>query len=204
MRQIQLRLDRTTPRERILLAGLAIGALLYAAVSAFDYQTRQQDLYSEALADRVTARAAQSAATRARQGAPDQAAIDDMRDWGVEATNVAVAQVRVEAMLLEATKRVDLFPARVTSDGELEEIGSTQWIHADIQTELNWTPTFALFDELGKLPTGFRVVSFGFDIEPARPRPVRAGAPPAPPLPPTGTIRIGLAFPVDIAAETAP
>ena len=174
-----------------------MGALLFAAVSAMDYQTRQQDLYAEALADRVTARAARSAATRASQGAPDQAALEDMRDWGVKATNVAVAQVRIEGLLLDAATDAQLVAPRISSEGELEEIGPTQWIHAEVETDLSWTPTFAFLDELGRSQTGFRVLSFGFEIDPGL-----RGRPGAELRAQTGRIRIGLAFPVEILAET--
>lgn len=174
-----------------------MGALLFAAVSALDYQTRQQDLYSEALADRVAARAARSAATRAGAMAPDQAAIADMREWGLKATNVAVAQVRVEGLLLEAATQAELVTPRITSDGELEEIGSTQWIRADVETPLNWTPAFAFLDELGRSQTGFRVVSFNFELDGGPEGPGAAS------LPPGGRIRMGLAFPVEILTEPA-
>lgn len=198
VRQIQIRLDRTTPRERILLGGLAVGALLFAAVSALDYQTRQQDLYAEALSDRASARVARAAAARASQGAPDRAAIQDMQDWGVKATNVAVAQVRIEGLLLDAATRAQLAAPRITSDGELEEIGPTQWINANVETDLKWSPVFTFLDELGRSETGFRVVSFGFEIQ------RQPDIPGLEPRPPTGRIRMGVAYPVELTGEVAP
>ena len=88
---------------------------------------------------------------------------------GFEATNVPIAQVRVESLLVGAATRAQLVAPRITSDDELEEIGPTRWITAQVETDLTWTPIFNFLDELGRLETGFRVVSFGFDVE-AQPR----------------------------------
>lgn len=124
-----------------------------------------------------------------------------MEDWGIKASNVAVAQVRVESLLIDAAGRAELTSARIVSDGELEEIGPTRWIHANVESDLSWTPIFAFLDELGRLQTGFRILSFGFDIQPVPLQQMRVGAPPPAP---SGKIRIGLAFPVELATEPEP
>lgn len=191
--QLQVRLARTTPRERILLAGLMVGGLLFGAVSALDFQARQQELYADALAARASARFARSNATRISQGAPDQAAIEDMRQWGLETSNGSVAQVRVESLLLDAATRARLVTPRITTDEELEEIGPTQWMTAEVETDLNWTSTFAFLDELSQLQTGFRVRTFSFDVEPSRQVLADNEF-----RPPRGRIRLGLAFPVSV------
>lgn len=196
LRQIRVRYERTTPRERILLAGLLVGGLLYGAVSAVDFQAQQQTLYADALGNRASAQLARSNAARRTQGAPDEAAIEDMQRWGLEATNVAVGQVQIEGLLLRAANQAELVAPRISTNGELEEIGPTQWLTAEVETDLNWTSTFAFLDELGELESGFRVVSFGFDVEP---EPQFQTQGPSEFRPPRGRIRLGLAFPVTLS-----
>ena len=198
VQQLQVRLERTTPRERLLLAGLMGGALLYGAISALEFRSRQQDLYADALAAKATATLAQSNVARISRGAPDLAAIEDMRSWGLEAANVSVAQVRVEGLLLEAADRADLVAPRITTNSELDEVGPTQWLTADVEMDLNWTSTFAFLDQLSRLQTGFRVLSFGFDVEPTRP-----GVAEGEFRPPRGRIRLGLGFPVSLRDQGA-
>ncbi|WP_287104583.1 hypothetical protein, partial [Brevundimonas sp.] len=93
-RALLARLQRTTPRERVLLAVMVLAALIYAPISAADWRVRQEDRYVEALTSRASARLAASAARRVQAAAADETALEDMKTWGFEAANVAIAQVR--------------------------------------------------------------------------------------------------------------
>jgi type II secretory pathway component PulM len=194
LEDVAARLRRTTPRERLLLAALASGSLLYALILALDFQAQEQELFANALADRAQAQSARSRASRVAAGAPDQLAIEDMRSWGVSAANVPIAQVRIEGRLLAAATAAELPNPRITTEDELVEIGPTNWLHADVETDLNWTATFAFLEEVGRLPTGFRVVRFEFEVEPNR-----GVANPEEFRPPRGRIRMTLGFPVEVA-----
>lgn len=193
-RDLRARVERTTPRERLLLVGLGIGALLYGLVSASEFRNRQEDMLAEALADRAEAQLARSSATRTAASAPDQMALEDMQSWSVTAANISIAQVRIEGRLLAAATAAELANARITTDDDLVEVGPTQWLHAEVETDLNWTSTFEFLEEVGRLPSGFRVVEFGFDVEPQR-----GVANPDEFRPPRGRIRMTLGFPVQIA-----
>jgi hypothetical protein len=120
-------------------------------------------------------------------------ALEDMRSWGVTAANVSIAQVRIESRLLEAATAAELANARITTDDDLVEVGPTRWLHAEVETDLNWTSTFAFLEQVGRMPSGFRVVEFGFEVEPEQgrrePDEFRA---------PRGRIRMTLGFPVEI------
>lgn len=181
-----------------MLTGLGVGALLYGLVSATEYRNRQEDLLAEALADRAEAQLASSSATRAAANVPDQMALEDMQSWGITAANIAIAQVRIEGRLLAAATASELANARITTDENLVVVGPTQWLHAEVETDLNWTSTFAFLEEVGQFPSGFRVVDFAFDVEPqlglANPDEFR---------PPRGRIRMTLGFPVKIANASA-
>lgn len=193
-RDLKLRLQSTTPRERLLLAGLAIGGLLYGLVSAFEFRGQQETFLADALAERAEAQLARVRASGTAANAPDQMALEDMRSWGVAGANVAIAQVRIEERLLDASTSAQLANARITTDDNLVEVGPTQWLHAEVETDLNWTSAFAFLEEVGRLPSGFRVVEFGFTVEPqtgfTNPDEFR---------PPRGRIRMTLGFPVKIA-----
>lgn len=194
VRDLRARVERTTPRERVLLAGLGVGAILYGLVSATEYRNRQEHMLAEALADRAEAQLARSNAARTEAGAPDQMALQDMQSWGVTAANISIAQVRIEGRLLAAATAAELANARITTSDELVEVGPTQWLHVEVETDLNWTSAFAFIEEVGRMPSGFRIVEFGFDVEPQR------GTPDAEEFrAPQGRIRMTLGFPVEIA-----
>lgn len=195
-RALQARLQRTTPRERILLAGLLLAALVYAPIVVFDWRAAQEDRYIEAMTERSAARLAQSASRRITANAPDQAAIADMRDWGLEAANVAVAQVRVEQYMVQAATAAGLTNIKIVTEPEIEVIGPTQWLGAQIQADLRWSPTFAFLDALTAWTAGFRITQFQYEITTG---PVLVQADPA--APPLGRLTIGLAVPVSVEAR---
>lgn len=192
------RLRATTLRERVLLGGLVLGAALYAPVAALEWRTTEADRYIDALSEQSTARLTANAARRIADGAADRLALEDMNGWGFEATNAAVAQVVIEQRLLEAAVATGLPNPRITTNAEVEAIGPTQWLEAEIQTDLRWGPAFAFLDKLGEWPEGFRVTAFRYELTPVNPivmSPDNAA--------PIGKLRISLAFPVRIPAPGA-
>jgi hypothetical protein len=203
------RLQRTTPRERMLLGVLALGALIYAPIGAADWRVRQEDRYVDALSARASARLAATSARRVEAAAADDLAIEDMKTWGVEATNVAVAQVRIEQKLSRAVTEAGMTNVSITTDSEVETIGPTQWLGAEVQADLRWNPTFAFLDRVAGWPEGFRVVGFDYEMTPLSPFQIQQqqqqeqqdGVQP-PPLA-GGKVRIRLAFPVLLAEGSA-
>lgn len=188
------RLRRTTVRERILLGGLVLGAAVYAPVAASDWRTAQADRYIDALTEQSTARLTASAARRIADGAADRLALEDMNGWGFEASNAAVAQVLIEQRLLETATATGLPNPRITTNPKVEAIGPTQWLEAEVQSDLRWGPAFAFLDKLGEWPEGFRVTAFRYELTPGNPMVINTA-----PTAPSGKLRIGLAFPVRVA-----
>lgn len=193
------RLARTTPRERLLLAVLVLGALIYAPIAIGDWRARQEERYIDALTDRAAARLAAASARRVAAAAADEQALRDMESWGFDASNVAVAQVGMEQRLVEAASEVGLTNVRITTRNEPEAIGPTRWLGAEVQANLMWTPTFDFLDHLSAWPEGFRVTRFQYEMTAARgPTPIGH------PLSALGgVVRMGVAFPVNIADQPA-
>lgn len=191
-------LRRTTTRERILLGALVLGAAVYAPVAALEWRTTQADRYIEALSEQSTARQTANTARRIAAGAADRLALEDMNSWGFEAGNPAVAQVLIEQRLLETATASNLPSPHITTNAQVETIGSTQWLEVEVQSDLRWDPTFTFLDKLGEWPEGFRVTAFRYEVTPPNPLLVGADAPP-----PSGKIRIGLAFPIRISNPAA-
>lgn len=188
------RLRRTTMRERVLLGGLVLGAAIYAPVAALEWRTAQADRYIDALSEQSTARLTANAARRVAEGAADRLALEDMNAWGFEATNSAVAQVLIEQRLLQAAMATGVPNPRITTNAKIESLGPTQWLEAEVQSDLRWGTAFAFLDKIGEWPEGFRVTAFRYEITPPNPMLLGADA-----LPASGKLRIGLAFPVRIA-----
>ena len=190
---LKARFTRTTPRERLLLGALAVGAGVYAPVAAMEWRAEQEDRYSVAQADQDAARQALSASRAIAARAPDETAIEDMKTWGFEAGNVAIAQVRIEQRLVEAATEAELSNIRITTDSEIESIGPTQWLGSEVQADLRWTPAFDFLETVAGWPEGFRVTQFRYEITtPQNFIPVE------PDFAPSGRVQVGLAFPVKV------
>lgn len=192
------RLARTTNREKLLLGGLVLGALAYGPIAALDYRTAHEDAYVDAVTERAAAQLENRAARRISAAAADTDAIRDMRGWGFRATNTAVAQVLIERRLLEAASDAELPRLKMTVDPDIETRGPTRWMSAQVEADLVWRGVFAFMDSLSGWPEGFQVTSFGYEVRAIPPGMEGTG------LMSPGTVRIGLAFPVEVEEEVEP
>lgn len=203
-RALVVRFQRTTPRERLLLGALALGVMAYAPVFAMDQKATASDRYIDAVTERAAARLSLNAARRAAADPLDRAVFEDMRSWGIEASNPATAQVLLERRLFEAANSARLVNVQITTRSEIETLGATQWVEGEVQADLRWTPTFAFLDALGAWPEGYRITSFQYEATP--PPAQNAGIPPeilaaAMASQPLGRVRIGVAMPVRLAVD---
>lgn len=202
---VQARLARTTPRERILLIGLAAGALIYAPIAAMSWRAEQQDLYIEALSERSSARIAAAAARRLANAPMDDAALADMDDWGFDGSNLDVIKVRIEQRLTQAAVAAELDNPQIAFDEEAVVEGPTSWLRADVEADLLWAPAFNFIDAIAAWPEGFRVLGFEYDgyeqpVDPSvEPSPDSVTSTPTRTGPPK--IRLALAFPLVDAIE---
>lgn len=192
---VSARLARTTPRERVLLGALVAAAFAYAPVAALDWRSSQETRYVDALTARADARAERARATRLAQDSQDVAVIEDMRSWGIKASNIDVARVTLEQHILASATEAELTGLRIATDAEAEAIGPVAWLGADIQADLRWGPTFTFLDLLAGWPEGFRVRSFSYE-QLNTPMTVLGGGMGAPPV--TARVTIGIAVPVEI------
>lgn len=192
------RARRTTPRERLLVGALVLGAAFYAPVAALEGRSAQADAYIDALNDQSSARLTAHAARRIAESAVDRLALDDMKAWGFEAANPAVAQVLIEHRLLDAARAAELPNPRITTNSKVEDIGPTQWLEAEVHADLRWGPTFGFLDAIGEWPEGFRVVGFRYELTPPRAMPADAEPPQT-----SGKLWLRLAFPIRLAQAEA-
>lgn len=203
---VDARLKRTTVRERVLLGGLILGALAYGPVAALEWRTTQDDRYVEAMTQVADARRARDAARRVNNAAGDRAAVADMNGWGFEASNVAVAQVVIEQRLNAAAYEAGFRTLTMSVDGEVEDVGPTQWLSADVQTDLTWRSIFAFLENLSAWPEGFRVEGFGYEygsVPAVQQDPTYGYGAGSGQMRPTGKAHFRLAFSVKIPAEDA-
>lgn len=199
---IEARLKRTTRRERFLLAGLALATLSYAPVAALQWRTAQDDRYIEAATQVADARRARDAARRVNAAASDRAAVADMTEWGFETANVAVAQVVIEQRINAAAATAGFRLLTIAVDGEVESIGPTQWLSAEVSTDLSWRAIYAFLEDLASWPEGFRVEGFGYEYTavPLAQQDPNYGYGSDSPRP-NGKARFRLAFPVKTPAQ---
>lgn len=189
--QLSARLQRTTMRERLLLGGLVMVALIYAPVAAFEWRTAREDLYIDAVTEQAAARLSRDSARRIASTSANSAAQRDMDQWGFNASNVPIAQVLIERRLLAAATEAGLTNVRITMNDDVEQIGSVNWLAGEVEADLVWKGVFGMLDTLGGWPEGFRVTEFHYQMRPTLP-----GAVYVPGGPPIGSVRIGLSFPI--------
>lgn len=203
-RHAKARYGQTTPRERLLLGLLALAAPLLAATAALEWRNRQQSLYADVFLVREAAKRERAATRRAVAAASNVSGLEDMKTWGVVATNDAIAQVLVEDSLNRAITLAGLGRPDVRVDSGTDAIGPTRWITAEVQADLSWTSLFAFVDDLAEWPEGFRVTSFHYELTAtdllARSARRQEADEPAPPA---GRVRLGLAFPLRQDVELA-
>ena len=186
----------------MLLGALVLAALCYGPVAALQWRTTQEDRYIEAVTQQADARRVRDAARRVNAAVGDRAAVADMREWGFEATNMAVAQVLIERRILKAAGEAGIPQLSIALDSEIEEVGPTKWLAADIQMGLSWRALFALLDNLAAWPEGFRIEGFNYEYTalPAAQQSPNYGYGAAAPIR-SGTIRLRVAFPERLATE---
>lgn len=200
VRALTARLQQTTPRERALLGVLLLGFLVILPVAAGDRRTGQEDRYIAALEDRAEARRAAEAARRIRTTLDDKLALEDMETWGFKASNVDVARVMIEDALSRAAREAELTKVSITTDNEIETIGPTDWLGAEVQADLRWSTVFNFLDKVTAMPQGFRVAAFSYELT-ARPMGAQQAAEPYQPI--SGRVRVKLAFPVVLPNDPA-
>lgn len=164
VRGLEARLKRTTRRERLLLGGLALAVFLYTPIAALEWRDAQRDRYVEAMTEQSAARLSQAASRRITASAPAEAALEDMKTWGFDASNLAIAQLLLEQKLVEAADKAGLANVKISPDAEITTIGPNQWLGAEVQADLRWTPVFSFLDALTVWPEGFTVRQFRYDI----------------------------------------
>lgn len=194
---LRVRLARATARERLLLAGLVAGAILYAPIAAMDARDRAETAYAEALSTRDTARRGWVQATNANNRAARNLAIRDMNDWGFAGSNVDIVRVRIEKRLTDAATDAALAGAVIETNETVTANGPVTWVSAQVQGDLLWAPTFRLLDEVASWPEGFRITRFAFERAPP---PAFEGAV----VMNRGRVTLGLEFPTRTAIAEAP
>ena len=195
VRMAEARLAQATPREKLLLGALVLGAVAYAPIAAMDFRATREEAYIDAVTERAAARLENQSARRISATAANADAVRDMQDWGFEATNTAIAQVMIERRLLEAATDAKLARLKMTVDPEIETHGPTRWMTAQVEADLVWRGVFAFMDTLSGWPEGFQVTRFSYEVRAVPPGMEGLG------MVSPGTVRIGLAFPVEVEEE---
>lgn len=196
---VAARLRRTTPRERLLIAGLGMGVLIYAPIMAMDARDQAEIAYVEALSTREAAERQRQRVVDARSTSARDLAMEDMSRWGFDGANAETIRVRLERDLQNAASEAGMTGVTITPNDATTQTGPVVWIPIEVQADLTWTPTLRFLDELGSWPEGFRVTRFAFQRPPP---PAFEGAPPST----AGRVRLELEFPTRSLAgeEDAP
>lgn len=189
---------RLTERERLLVAALGLGALLFGAVSAADWSDRAREAFSEARTahDRARALATRPPAADAEDAT---ARLAQVERWSFSAANTDIAAADIEQRLLRAAEDAGLPGPRIrieTTTGTPDATGLV-WLDVEVEADLRWDPTFSFLELISSWPEAHDLRSFSVAVTPAPAAVVRD------PARPFGRLRIGLAFPVRLASETA-
>jgi hypothetical protein len=125
-------LTHPSPRERWLMAGLGLAALVTAAVFALQWSQGQRDRLAAAQADLMLARQSRALAARASLDDFDLAQLRAQSSWSTHGETIWLVRLKIEQRLNAAAVSAGL-PAPTISIGEgLEEGAGTPLLRAEI------------------------------------------------------------------------
>jgi hypothetical protein len=129
---IRRALDRLTPREAWLLAGLVLVALATAAFYALQWSSGERDRLAAARADLTLARQTQAIATQRAAGDVSQADLDAAQSWSLHARNLWLARLKIEQALSAAATSARLPSPQIKIAEALEDGSAAPLLKAEI------------------------------------------------------------------------
>jgi hypothetical protein len=154
---LSAQLARISPRERRLLAVLALAAVVAAPVKAFD-------LYQNAQARNLAARdelSQQLLAARSLRagGAGGQAARQrqEIRAWSWEAPSPAIGRVIAQDRIAAIAAGAGIADVEVKAADKIERAGGVDLIKVDVDAPFTWTGLSKLLSGLSETKKGFLV-----------------------------------------------
>jgi hypothetical protein len=149
---------KVSPRERRLLAVLALAAALAAPVKAFDYYQTAQSRQVEARAALNTELQAAKAARADGVGGQLARQRQEIRAWSWQASSAPVgrvlAQDRVAAIAARAGLTAD---TEIKAADKIDHIGGMDLVRVDIDAPFTWAGLSGLLAGLSETGKGFMV-----------------------------------------------
>lgn len=154
---LRARLDRTTPRERVLLAGLAAAGLVALPFLAHEWAGRRA---ADAAADTARLQALRAADDGARlRGAAER--LDGLearvRGWSPPAPSFATARVLVEQEVAVAAAQAHVTSLEIHAAETPDRVGPATFVRVEVSSSFSWPSLAEMTRRLAAARPGYVV-----------------------------------------------
>jgi hypothetical protein len=156
-------LARVTPRERRMLAVLALVALLVAPVMAYSWAQEAQDRNFNARQDLEAQRQAQRAVSAGGVGGQTARQMAEIKAWSWPASTAQVGKVLAQDRIAAIAVRAGLIGAEIKASDKIEHAGPVDMARIDIEAPFTWAGLSGLLAGLADTHKGFLVEALTID-----------------------------------------
>lgn len=150
---------RMKPRERKLVIGLGLVALVIAPIKAFDMaQTaleRNLQARGELDAARQTAKGARGGGVQAQLERQRQ----EIRGWSWQAASPAIGRVIIQDQIAGLAAEAGMREPDIRSAERIEQIGEVSLVRVDVAAPFTWASYTAFLASLNRIQKGFLIDS---------------------------------------------
>jgi hypothetical protein len=166
---LSAQLARVSPRERRLLAILALAAVVAAPVKAFDLYQSAQSRNIAAHADLDRALQAARSARAGGVGGQTARQRQEIQAWSWQAPSAPIGRVLAQDRIAAIATHAGLADAEVKGADKIEHVGGVDLVKVDVEAAFSWAGFSGLLAGLSETGKGFLVDSLTID-DAAKPR----------------------------------
>jgi hypothetical protein len=166
---LSAQLARVSPRERRLLAILALAAVVAAPVKAFDIYQSAQSRNIAAHADLDQALQAARSARSGGVGGQTARQRQEIQAWSWQAPSAPIGRVLAQDRIAAIATHAGLADAEIKGADKIEHVGGIDLVKVDVDAAFSWAGFSGLLAGLAETGKGFLVDSLTID-DAAKPR----------------------------------
>lgn len=156
---IDAQVARMKPRERKLVVGLGLVALVIAPIKAFDMaQTaleRNLQARSELEAARQLAKGARGGGVQGQIAKQQQ----EIRSWSWQAASPAIGRVIIQDQIATLAAEAGMREPDIRSAEKIEQVGDVSLVRIDVAAPFTWASYTAFLASLNRIQKGFLIDS---------------------------------------------
>lgn len=158
-----LGVEKVSPRERAMIAGLAATAAVFAVVAAFDWSESVRVQATDARAERESL---EHAAARQTPGLTDQVIlrqVNKVRQMAFADSTIPIARAAAQVQLERMANKAKVNDVRVAPDGDPAGEGAIRTQVYAVRGKFDWPSFLALIKAISDAPQSIGVLGISVD-----------------------------------------